>query len=276
MKNIDIIILHFGDITVTQQCIKSIEAKAKGYRNIILINNDVTIDLTKHIKKQKKRIIINSEKNHGFAAGVNIGIKKALHNKADFVCLLNNDVTIKKDFVQPIVTFMSKQENAGIAGSIIEFALNGMSMFDHGAYVSNTTGKGTHSNNASIKFKKPQLVDYVSGCCMMIKKEVFDTIGYFDERFFMYYEDVDFCLRANQKGFMTYVIPSAIVQHALSRAIGRKSKNLTYMLVKSDIRFSKKHSEFPLRFIATFSQIAKFAIKMPSHIPVILKAVKEA
>jgi GT2 family glycosyltransferase len=276
MKKVDLIILHYGDIAVTKQCIKTVESKAKGYRDIILINNDPDIDLAKDIKPQTKRKIINAQKNLGFAAGVNLGIKTALRNNADGVCLLNNDVTIKNDFLTPLINFLWEQDDAGICGSLIEFSVDNKTMFDHGAHVNKKTGIGKHINSVSKLSTNPIEVDYISGCCMLIKTEVIDAVGYFDERFFMYYEDLDLCLRAKEKGFKTYVIPTAIIHHELSKSIGRKSARLIYQLVKSNIRFIKKHTEFPLRYFSLVTQIAKFSIKMPYHIFSIGRAIKDA
>lgn len=276
MKKIDIIILHYGDIAVTEKCIKSLEAKAKGYRDIILINNDSQIDLTKRIKSKPKRIVINAKKNLGFAAGVNLGIQNALKTKADAVCLLNNDVVIEKDFIEGLSKFMFSKKDVGIVGPLIEFSADGMQMYDHGAVVDMKTGMSKHRNYTSKKTTRPLLADAITGCCMIIKKEVVEAIGEFDERFFMYYEDVDFCLRAKEKGFRVYVVPSAIIYHELSNSIGRKSSRLIYQLVKSNIRFSRKHTEFPQRYLSVLSQIIKFSIKMPYHVRVIGKAIKDA
>lgn len=276
MKKTDVVMLHYGDIAVTQKCIQSLEENAKSYRDIILINNDPEIDLTKSIKSKAKRKVINAKKNFGFAAGVNLGIRKALDNKAEAVCLLNNDVVINTDFIKGLSTFLFSKSTVGIVGSIIEFTVDGKSMYDHGATINKQSGQSSHRNYPQKTSKKPFPTDAITGCCMMIKKEVFDATGYFDEQFFMYYEDVDFCLRAKENGFNTYVVPTEVIHHELSKSIGRKSSRLVYQLVKSNIRFSKKHTEFPQRYLAVVSQILKFSFKMPYHIGVISKAVKDA
>lgn len=276
MKKIDIIILHYGDIAVTKKCIKSLESSAKGFRDIILINNDPQIDLTQRIQSKPKRIVLNAKKNLGFAAGVNLGIQKSFKNNADAVCLLNNDVVIEKDFIKGLSTYLFGKKDVGIVGPLIEFAAKGGQMYDHGAIVDQKTGMSKHRNYFSKKTKAPLLVDAITGCCMMIKKEVLEAIGLFDEQFFMYYEDVDFCLRAKEKGFRVYVVPSEIIHHELSKSIGRKSSSLIYQLVKSNIRFSKKHTEFPQRYFSVLSQIVKFALKMPYHSGAVARAIKDA
>lgn len=276
MKKIDIIILHYGDLSITQACIESLEANTKEYRDIILINNNPEIDLTKKIKPKSKRQVINAKRNLGFAAGVNLGIKESLRNNADAVCLLNNDVIVKKDFIKGLCTFLFRTKDIGIVGSLIEFTNNGKQMYDHGAFVNKKSGQSSHANYPRKTTTKPILVDAVTGCCMMIKKDVFDAIGFFDEQFFMYYEDVDFCLRAREKRFTTYVVPTEVIHHELSKSIGKGSSRLIYQLVKSNIRFTRKHTEFPQRYFAVLSQICTFSIKMPYHIGVIGKAIKDA
>jgi GT2 family glycosyltransferase len=273
MKIIDIVILHFGDIEVTKKCIQSLEKYLTSYRRIILINNDVRYDITKIFKQTKKRICINSGANLGFAKGVNIGIKKALEDKADYVVLLNNDTSSNNDFLLPLVEVLERNKQIGIAGPVIKFRAADTFLFDHGGELSPYTGSSNHDNRKKPAKDEVLLVDFISGCCMMIKADLLKTIGLFDENYFMYYEDVDFCLRAKKSNFSIAVVPVSIINHALSKSVGRNSPTLIYHLTKSRKRFISVYSKFPLRHIAFYLQSMKFFLKDPAKISVITKAL---
>ena len=85
---------------------------------------------------------------------------------------------------------------------------------------------------------------------MMIKKDVFKKVGFFDASFFLYYEDADFCLRAKEKGFLTKVNPAFVMYHSLSASVGKMSKLAIYHLLRSGIYFGKKHAKNSLQKVA--------------------------
>lgn len=163
--------------------------------------------------------VIRNEKNRGFAAGCNTGIAYALSHHADAVLLLNQDTEIPEGFFQEMLG-----ATADICAPVIQFRRNGRWIYDYGGIVNGWTGETRHIEVESFhNSPKPspvlrggnKRIDYVSGCCMMIRKEVFDEIGYFDERYFLYFEDVDFCLRAKRVGLDISVVSSCVVTHTL-------------------------------------------------------------
>src|SRR5690606_35912300 len=113
MKKTDIILLHYGDIQDTEQCIQSLEKNVQSFRSIIVVNNDPNIEIHKQLGKKSGRVYINSGKNVGFAAGVNIGIKHALDQGAEYIVLVNNDTVASSDFIVPMLAVLKKNEKIG-------------------------------------------------------------------------------------------------------------------------------------------------------------------
>jgi len=261
-----IIILHYGTVETTQKCVASILEKEKNFEKIIIINNDEMIQLTKKtFGKTLKLHIINNRKNLGFAAGVNEGIRFALEHNADAVLLLNNDTILNKEILYPLVVVLQKEKYAGIAGPVLQFHRNGKIIYDLGGRVNSLFGRTSHEEVETIFNKKSKEVTYISGCCMLIKKEVFATIGYFDEKFFLYYEDVDFCLRAKKGGFLSYILPSVSLYHELSKSAGKLSSVAVYHQTKSGIVFGKKYCKTKIfNFAFLFMQSMLFLVKRPS------------
>lgn len=275
MKKIDIIVLHYGDLLVTLRCIKNVEKYKNEYRELILINNDPVIDLSNFISPRKKRKIINTNKNLGFAGGVNIGIKYAFNNSASYVMLLNNDAEISKTTISILSDFLETTKSSGIVGPIIKFKMGDKIQYDLGGRISFQEGKTTHKNVDRINIITPKHVDYVSGCCMMIKKEVVDAIGYFDSKFFLYYEDADYCIRAKSFGYSIWINPNTIVMHELSKTIGRDSRTAIFNLIKSGLIFGKKYAKSNvLNKVFTIRQSGKFLIHNPLYLLTIIKAWK--
>jgi GT2 family glycosyltransferase len=268
-----IIVLHFGDLAITRSCIESILPFKQEFSYLVLVNNDPKIHAEDHFPHDKKIIFLNSHKNVGFSAGVNNGIQIALKKDAEAILLLNNDTKIKNDIFSPLLDALKQDRDAGIVGPVIKFRKNEEVFYDYGGYISRWMGKTRHDEKDHFRRTVPIKVPYVSGCAMMIKREVFEKIGYFDEKYFMYYEDVDFCLRAAEEEYGTFVITDAVVKHELGASSRAFPTNTMYHLIRSRILFRRSH-HFLLGFLFDFYQSIIFSLKNPAAILKIVSAWK--
>lgn len=230
---IAVVILHFGSLATTQHSLAEL-AKKIGDHHVILINNtqgDIS-ELTSIIPGTQ---LIDNRSNAGFARGVNQGITLALADpQVDAVLLLNNDLTITHgNLVQLGLTF-TKIRTAGIVSPILHHTRG----YDWGGKYSRWTGMVRHTNWPNIP-KTVQSVSHVAGAAMLIKREVIDKIGLFDERFFLYFEDLDFCLRAAAAGFTLHISPDVVAEHTMSS--GSHLLRRTFYQWHSHLQFVGKH-----------------------------------
>jgi len=198
---------------------------------------------------------IFNQRNLGFAGGVNVGIKEALKNGAEAVLLLNQDTKVEKDFLFPLL-----ENPADIVGPVIKFKRKGKWIYDFGGRINWWLGQSKHielSNYQIIKLSNKnhlgrwpeglpagkagtppgwREIDYISGCAMMIRRGVFEKICLFDERYFLYFEDADFCLRAKKAGFKIAIEPNSIIVHYLKEG-GKKPLWQRWQLIKSNLVF---------------------------------------
>jgi GT2 family glycosyltransferase len=239
-KKVAIVIVHFGEIAQTLRSIKSVQKYFPKYASLIVVNNDPTISIDVYLKEYKNVVCIKNTQNLGFAKAVNKGIKNALNENLDYIVLLNNDAYLDSDAFSPLIDLLETQSHYGIAAPVIEFKKK-RTLFDYGGSVNKVFGSTHHTNHDEYTKTEPIITDYVSGCCMMIKGEVFKKVGYFDEQYFMYYEDVDFCLRGKEKGYLTVVIPKAKIHHELSSSADRDRPRAVYNQMKSARLFGKKY-----------------------------------
>lgn len=270
-----IIVLHFGDIAITQKCIQSLFTHETYPFSLIVVNNTGE-KIHKNAFTSKKITLITNKKNLGFAAGMNVGIADALSTKADAVCLLNNDTVIKKPFLSTLVETLDEKQT-GIVGPSLHFLKNKKPLFDIGGKVNTLFLRTSHHEIKKITDTKPRSVVYISGCCMLIKKQVFKEVGFLDERFFLYYEDADFCLRAAQKGYQTKIVSSVVIDHSLSKSAGKMSPLAIYHLLRSAIIFGQKYAVSPVQKISNrifiLFQAALFLKANPSSASAIARAL---
>lgn len=268
-----VIVLHYGDLRTTNKCLKSIVKYEKEIKEIIVVDNDHQKNIKYPISNFKcpisKLKIIRNKKNLGYAAGVNVGIKYALSKGANYVLVLNNDTYLESGFITKLIKKMNKAK-IGVAAPAIKFIRDGKIVYDLGGKVNMFFGRTSHHEVTEIQKQVRDdilQVDYVSGCCMLIKKEVFEKVGFFDERFFMYYEDVDFCIRARKKSFKIVVFPSHNIFHELSKTIGKSSAFSIFNQTRSALIFGKKHLgvKYVFNTLFIFLQSLYFFIKNPSQ-----------
>jgi GT2 family glycosyltransferase len=230
---IAVIILHYGNLSTTKECLANL-AKKIDHHQVILVNNtqDIISDLAKIIKGTK---IINNAKNLGFAKGVNQGIRLAQKDKSvTHFFLMNNDLSLSSgSFNQLLLTF-TKFKPAGIVSPVLQH----QGGYDWGGKYNRWTGMVKHKNWVN-KPKTIQTVEHVAGAAMLITRDLIDKIGLFDERFFLYFEDLDFCLRAKAAGYTIHINPDVVATHAVSA--GSSALARTRFQWNSHLKFISKH-----------------------------------
>lgn len=241
--NLYIVILHYGiDTAITKQFVAQLKQYSDQFSQLVLVNNDTRVTvIVEQLGLAKEKIhYIASPENLGFAKGVNVGIRYALAKNASHILLVNNDTKIPENLFSSLANALGEKD-AGIVGPVIKFNKKGETVYDLGGYVQYLMGRTFHNERASVMARKPFPADYVSGCCVLVRRDVFERVGFFDEQFFLYYEDVDFALRAREKGFLSYVVPDVILTHELSATIGKLTELAIYNQTKSGLLFGKKY-----------------------------------
>ena len=265
MKKIYIVILHYGSLEVTKKCVNSLYKNEHYFTKLIIVNNS-NITLTPKNFNKKEIKIINNGRNLGFAGGVNVGITFSLKEKANYIVLLNNDTQISKPFIEGLINVFKKHSDLGIVGPSICFQRNNLTIYDLGGKINWLIGRTTHDEVGTIDDNREREVDYVTGAAMIIKREVFEKIGLFDDSFFLYYEDVDFCIRAHKKGYKIMVNPKVIITHALSKTVGKVSPLAVFHQTRSGLLFGKKYfRRFPYNIYHRVFIIMQTAIIMTKH-----------
>jgi N-acetylglucosaminyl-diphospho-decaprenol L-rhamnosyltransferase len=173
------------------------------------------------------------DRNGGFAAGNNAALGPALgsSNPPEYVLLLNPDTIVRPGALKTLVDFMESHPRAGIAGSRLEdpdgtpqrsaFRFpTPLSELEEGARVGWLTRLLSRRVVAPPPPPGPEATEWVAGASMIVRKAVFDAIGLLDERYFMYYEEVDFCRRAKRAGWDCWYVPASRVIHLVGQSSG--------------------------------------------------------
>jgi len=196
----------------------------------------------------RRLILIENEKNYGFAEGNNIAIRYALKTlNPDYLLLLNNDTVVEENFLSELIRVASQDEKNGILGSkVYYYNYRGQRDIIHsaGAHINTKFGLCPPiglSEKDRGQYDEVRRVDYVEGACMLVKRNVIDTIGLLDPIFFAYWEETDWCCRADKKGYNVIYVPQAKIWHKIPER--KVSKLSTYLLTRNRFIFMRKNAE---------------------------------
>jgi GT2 family glycosyltransferase len=234
-----VIVLNYNGKNTLNSCLSSVYQSTYPKFEVVVVDNDSQDGSFELAKKDFARAhFIKNPSNIGFARGNNIGIRFALEKFADYVFLLNNDAILKKETLSQLVELATKNKFPGIINPLILKA--DQSVWFAGGTIDWLRMKTSHLTKT---FSDNQYAtEYCTGCAMLIDKEVFKKIGLFDERYFLYYEDADFSVRAQKAGFELSVCPSAKVFHF--EQSNRKNDLKIYWLVLSGLLFFFLNTDF--------------------------------
>jgi GT2 family glycosyltransferase len=192
--------------------------------------------------------LFKNPQNYGFAIAVDQGIEIAMKdNNCKYILLLNDDAYVDKDCIPKLIDALEKDEKALLAGPTICYGKSPNTVWSAGGYFDNFLSRiriPLKNKNITIEEldKIPiQEVDFLTGCVLLIKREAIEKVGFFDEAFFFYSEDLDYCFRVKKAGYKCLWVPSSIAWHDIEMRARFSSPFAMYNLAKSGIIVRKKH-----------------------------------
>ena len=237
--DLSIIIVTYNSEKYILDCLNSVERATLDIQHEIFLIDNQSVDQTRTVIKkfQNSIVLLENPKNVGFAKAVNMGLRKA---SGKFILLLNPDVIIQSDSLSPMINFMKNHSNLGICGCKLLHQ-------DHSLQYS----KGSFPSLFSILlfrlvlprrmrkyhlwgYEKIGKCDWVTGAFMLMRNRLIEEVGFFDENYFVYYEDMDYCLQVKKKGWEVYYYSEIMAYHLNPHAISTR-----YLQVENEIRRSR-------------------------------------
>jgi GT2 family glycosyltransferase len=222
---VTILLVNWNGWKDTLECLSSLEKLSYHPYEILVVDNGSCDDSLLQIQRAFPFIpLIETKKNLGFAGGNNVGIELGLKKNTQFFFLLNNDTIVDPYVLDELISVSLQKPNAGIIGTKV-LRYNDPKVIDHMGGFWNPSIAEFDSPSLGVEEEKRmemQKVDYVSGCGFFVKREVFETIGQLEEKFFLIWEETDFCARAKRKGFEIWTAPKAKIWHKISASFSGK------------------------------------------------------
>ena len=241
MKKVVAIVLNWNRPTDTIACVRSLLAQHYPALSVLVVDNGSTDGSEGYLRAHLPGIeLIQTGRNLGFGGGCNVGISQVLRRHADYIWLMNNDATASPETIGAMVALAETEPRVGAVGAVIHDADGRGRVQCWGGGVVNFW-LGTSKSNV-----RPGPTDFISGGCLLMRCETVRDAGMFDaQRYFMYWEDIDLCIRIRQAGWELAVADKTHVSHAASSSLGKKSVLADRYATCSVVRFLRLHAPVP-------------------------------
>ncbi len=285
---VSVILVNYNNSNDTIECIKSLmNITFSNFRIIIVDNNSNKTDINSlsefiNTFSHKISLYINKE-NLGFAGACNIGIVKGICEGADYILLLNNDTIVESNFLSEMLSVYSKNPKfSGIVVPKICYYEKSDRIWYAGGYISKLRATGVHKglNKPTSKFNRAEFVSFASGCCMLIPKTIITEVGFLDEKYFLYQEDVDYSIRLIRNNYDILYLHSSVIYHKIGSS-SKESPGLISLYYNTRNRLYISQKYFKNYFFITYvllllSFIGKavywFIIKQQGKVKTVIKS----
>lgn len=232
--DLSVVIVGYNSLPELGDCLRSVHEAGSGLRlETIVVDNASSDGTADYVRREYADVrLVANTRNLGYSAAVNQGMAEA---RAPYALVLNPDVVVGKGSLQRLVSFMDEHPDAGIAGAkllnpdgSVQYSCRRFYTFWtlvlRRTPLGRLLGKGrTISSYLMFDYdhEESREVDWVIGACMIVRKEALADFGGMDERFFLYFEDVDWCYRVWQSGWKVYYVADAVMRHTYARESAR-------------------------------------------------------
>jgi GT2 family glycosyltransferase len=242
---ISAILLNYNNEHFTIDCLQSLAHVTYSNLEAVVVDNGSKPESIQAVKAVAgNAIVLELGKNLGFTGGNNEGLKYALANGADYIILLNNDTIVAPDMFDILIETMEKDPSIGVVGPMIYYYDAPDLIWSVGGHINWNNGLtnmlGLNEQDKGQFGEKPQATDFVTGCALLARRDVWEKIGGLDENFFIYYEETEWCVRASRAGFKIVYVPTAMMWHKIGLDARATTPGYYYYMTRNRLLFASK------------------------------------
>ena len=251
---VTIVIVVWNGIEDTLECLRSLAADHYPNKEVLVVDNGSTDGSAERISGEGFQVrMVECPLNLGFTGGNNVGLSEARRCGAKYAFLLNNDTTLEPDALTRLVDAAECRAGAALLSPVVDYYGAPGEVWFSGAKLSLARGEALHQNlleagsvapvsagGAGVSHPYPSA--WVSGCAMLVRMTAVEQVGGFDDRFFLTWEDVDWCVRMSRSNWEVLVVPAARIYHKCGRSGARLTGIHRYYAVRNSLLLAAKHA----------------------------------
>ena len=242
-----VVVLNWNGAEDTLACLESLRALDYPAFDVLVIDNGSRASVVPEVRRQfPQHRCVELPTNLGYAGGNNVGLRDALAGGYDFVWVLNNDTAVEPDALASAVAAARAPRVAAVGGKVLDFADRSRLWMTYGAidYRQSLVRLAGWGERDRGQYDQERDVEWVPGCALLLSCAALREVGAFDERFFAYHEDVDWCTSARERGWRIVYEPRSVVLHKGNRTLGGPvyTSARKYLSARSSVLFARKHA----------------------------------
>jgi GT2 family glycosyltransferase len=239
-----VVVLNWNGRDDTLDCLASLGRLNYPAYEVVVVDNGSNDGSAAAIRAAYPQVtLIETGDNLGYVGGNNVGLEYAKAIGANYALLLNNDTEVAPDFLHFLVEAAEENSTVGIVGPTIYYFDQPHVIWSAGGGVDWSRGDtwmiGLDEEDHGQFGKSPRPVDFVTGCALLVKMSLAEQVGVLDQRFFAYYEETEWCVRATRAGFKILHVPQAAIWHKISPAAREASPQVQYYMTRNRLLFLK-------------------------------------
>jgi GT2 family glycosyltransferase len=238
------IVLAYNGIDLTLECLATLRNQDYPNLHLLVVDNASTDDTVEILRAQAPDVeVLPANANLGYAGGNNLGMRHALEQGADLLFLVNNDTRLDAHCVTALVEEIRQAPTCGAVGPMVYTWDNWQTISSAGGVVDWATADAINvgAGEADQGQFAARSVDFVNGCGIMVSKTAVERVGLIDERFFMYWEETDWCVRMQEAGLDVRFQPAAKMQHKAPLTWEQQSPLTLYYMGRNRLFFFARH-----------------------------------
>lgn len=269
-KRLAIILVNWNSFELTKDTLESLGHTTYTNYDCIVVDNG-SVDGSGLALKQAfpNCILIQSDSNKGFTGGNNLGMDYALDNGYEYVMLLNNDVAVEPNFLEPLIERLDQDPAIGAVQPLIYFHHDRNLIWNAGSKYLSLIGLPLtlmyyRKDPQHLQTQQQKKIDWITGCAFMIRSSVLKLTGNLKEKYFIYFEDVDLSFRIKKAGYTLSYVPASVIYHIAGMSHKSKTKEkegflnpkVHYLNGRNRLWFLKAHTPFwaiPTTFFYQFA-----------------------
>lgn len=277
MLKIAVIVVNWNGRELTSRCLETLQASEMRPCRVIVFDNGSADGSVEWIRQSfPESEVLESENNLGFTGANNAAIRHALRDEIEAVWILNNDTEVHPGCLERLSQCLQTDALIGAVGPKILYADPPHRIWYGGAKLNPFSFRAPHSNIGREKGfgpSQPEEVDFITGCSLLIRREAIEKVGVFDDSYFAYGEDLDWCIRAKKAGFRLVYVPTAIIWHKVAASLrknamagqrGTASPLAHYLHCRNTLWVMRRHARRPGQLLIAaslflFRQLPVFA-----------------
>ena len=271
---IGVVLVNWNTARLTKDCVDSLQRGTRVPDVIVVVDNNSASEDRAVLDALPGVKVIHLDRNTGFTGANNVGIRHLLEEACDLIWILNNDTVVDTACLERLTRHLAEHPETGVVTGKIFFADPPDVIWFAGGFFRRLTltarHRGAYEKDAP-QYEVPARSDFITGCCMLVRADVWRRVGEFHPAFFAYSEDSEWCLRARAAGVRCMIEPAAKLWHRVGASLlfreKTPSETATHLLVRNAIYVIRLHAAWwqrPFALVAMLRNMGRTVVKAPA------------